>query len=77
MCIRDRTPEVELQETKHLNDSVSLADVNAMLAELVHNTNEVATLFVPDSKGAEELSEEQLKQTIVLAQQKTIQNTRI
>ena len=64
------TPDVELQETKRLNGSVSLADVNAMLAELVHNTNEVATLFVPDSKGAEELSEQQLKQTIVLAQQK-------
>ena len=64
------TPEVELQETKRLNGLVSLADVNAMLAELVHNTNEVATLFVPDSKGAEELSEQQLKQTIVLAQQK-------
>ena len=60
--------EQELQLVKRLDKSVTLAEVNAMLREMISNKNQVATLYGPDKDGFKLPTNEQIEQAILAAQ---------
>lgn len=62
--------QTRLNETKRLNNYVSLKHINKALAEMITNKNQVATLFTPDNSNVQTLSPNQIEKTIVEAQQK-------
>ena len=61
----------ELQLVKRLDKSVTLADVNRMVREMISDRNQVVTLYGPEKDGFKLPSNEEVEQAILTAQSQT------
>lgn len=76
-CLRNFTDgepmlsaEQELQLVKRLDQSVTIAEVNRMLREMISNKNQVVTLYGPEKDGFKLPGNEEVEQAILMAQAK-------
>lgn len=61
----------ELQLVKRLDKSVTLADVNRMVREMISDRNQVVTLYGPEKDGFKLPSNEEVEQAILTAHSQT------
>ena len=61
--------EYEMENTRRLNDDVTLDEVNAEVKELITDKNQVVVMYAPDKEGVVLPNEVQIEQVILAAQQ--------
>ena len=61
--------EYEMENTRRLNDDVTLDEVNAEVKELITDKNQVVVMYAPDKEGVVLPNEGQIEQVILAAQQ--------
>ncbi len=64
------TPAYKLQLVKQFDAQVTLSEVNAQLAEIITDKNQVFVMYGPDKEGFIIPSESEIENTILAAQQK-------
>ena len=63
------TVEYKLENTRKLDQEVTLAEVNAAVKEMITDKNQVVVMYAPDKEGFEIPSERQIEQVILATQQ--------
>ena len=61
--------EYEMENTRRLNDDVTLDEVNAEVKELITDKNQVVVMYAPDKEGVVLPNEGQIEQVILATQQ--------
>ena len=64
------TPTYKLQLTKQFDSEVTLSEVNAQVADIITDKNQVFVMYGPDKKGYNIPTETEIEKTILAAQQK-------
>ncbi len=64
------TPTYKLQLTKQFDSEVTLSEVNAQVAEIITDKNQVFVMYGPDKEGYNIPAETEIENTILAAQQK-------
>ena len=64
------TPTYKLQLTKQFDSEVTLSEVNAQVADIITDKNQVFVMYGPDKEGYNIPAETEIEKTILAAQQK-------
>lgn len=64
------TPTYKLQLTKQFDSEVTLSEVNAQVADIITDKNQVFVMYGPDKEGYNIPTETEIEKTILAAQQK-------